>query len=88
MQQEHLDAGGIGNDVIVTATGSQAEVKKPQSSWQILARLPSVTIGMATYTRNGYCTPKLGAYPAFASLQDSFDTLNKLRYHVTDNLYY
>lgn len=48
VQQEHLDAGGIGNDVAVTAAGPRKELEESENSWQILARLPSVSIGTDT----------------------------------------
>lgn len=45
MQQSYLDLGGVANDVVVTATGPQEEVSEAGSSWQFLARLPSIDIG-------------------------------------------
>lgn len=48
VQQEHLDAGGIGNDFAVSAVGSKDELEQRKSSWQPLTRHHSVSIGEAT----------------------------------------
>lgn len=52
VQQEHLDAGGIGNDVVVTAAGPQEGVERNESAWQALTRLASVSVGMTTSEDN------------------------------------